>query len=93
MVNKTILKIILFIFMSFSQSGFILMAWDNPALVPLMCYSWVSATIILAISLFYLFGGAKSIRGWWNKKMMQEAQKRQLRRAVEEEVKKRMQSK
>ena len=89
-VNKLVLKLVLFIFTAFSQSGFILLALDNPELIPLMCYSWVSATVILAICLFYLFGGAKAVKGWWNKKMMEEAQRRQVKRAVEEEVRKRM---
>lgn len=85
-MEKYFLKLLLFIFQGFSNLGFVLLAWNNPEMIALMCYCWFSSTIILALSLFYVFGGVKALKGWYAKQMMKAHQRALEKRATKDYI-------
>ncbi len=89
-VNKLMLKLFLFLFALFSQSGFVYVMIVNPILITPMSICFATSAAILGWAVFVLSGGFKQAQGWIAKEMMKAAQRRQYRAAVKEEIRKRM---
>lgn len=61
----------------------------NPEIMVYRLYFLVPEVVIFTLAYFYLTGRFKNVRGTWRKKLMEAHQRAMLRRAVEEELKRR----